>query len=273
MKILEVIRGQYVDFSQTEKKIADYILQNYEEIKNMNIKTLSSITTASPATITRFCKKIGCKSYAEMKIRLSTEQSVSVSKGEGIFEEVFSYYLRIIGETNKSLNKEMIYEALEMIFNAKRIYIYGVGSSGWTAEELNFRFLKMGLTARCLTNPHLMYVGSKNLNEDDLVIAISSSGATDEIVEALDICRENRVKILSITSFSDSYIAKISDLSLVVFSSRFAGTKKFINTQFAILYLLDILTTIMIEKTEIEENYTEADRYMAERNMSGDKII
>ncbi|BCA86892.1 RpiR family transcriptional regulator [Enterococcus saigonensis] len=267
MDILQTIQQKYNELSDKEKAIANYVLQNDSSLQNMNITSLSQVTGASTSTITRFCRKMGAASYVDMKMKINSISNQFEVKQDNYFDQIYYYYNKIIDRTNKSLDKELIYEAIQKIKTAKRIYIYGLGSSGFTAEELNLRFLKMGMTARCLTNTHLMLIGSRSLTADDLVIAISSSGATDEIVETLDICKEQGAGIISITSFADSYISEISDISLVVFSSNFADEKKFVNTQFAIIYLLDIITTILMSgKEEYERNYEEVDEMMTKRN-------
>ncbi|MCD1025399.1 MurR/RpiR family transcriptional regulator [Enterococcus montenegrensis] len=267
MDILQTIQQKYNELSDKEKAIANYVLQNDSSLQNMNITSLSQVTGASTSTITRFCRKMGAVSYVDMKMKINSISNQFEVKQDDYFDQIYYYYNKIIDRTNKSLDKKLIYEAIKKIKTAKRIYIYGLGSSGFTAEELNLRFLKMGMTARCLTNTHLMLIGSRSLTEDDLVIAISSSGATDEIVETLDICKEQGAGIISITSFADSYISEISDISLVVFSSNFADEKKFVNTQFAIIYLLDIITTILMSgEEEYERNYEEVDEMMTKRN-------
>lgn len=267
MDILQMIQYQYNKLSDKEQAIANYVLQNDRSLQNMTITNLSQITGASPSTITRFCRKMGAESYVDMKMKInSLSNKIEVAHDDHI-DQIFYYYNKIIDMTNKSLDKQLIYDAIKKIKEAKRIYIYGLGSSGFTAEELNLRFLKMGITARCLTNTHLMLIGSSTLTEDDLVIAISSSGGTDEIVETLDICKERGAEIISITSFADSYISEISDISLVVFSSKFADEKKFVNTQFAIIYLLDIITTILMSQDDnYTLNYDKADDMMTRRN-------
>ena len=102
MDILDIIQEKYSSFSDSEKKIAMYILQKNNEIKNINISRLAELTATSSATITRFCRKIGCESFVDMKIRISSsQQDVITIEEEGIFNEVFSFYNRVIERTKK----------------------------------------------------------------------------------------------------------------------------------------------------------------------------
>ena len=58
--ILDTIQQNYHSFTPKEQKIATYIMQK-KHLKNMNITELANILNTSPATITRFCKKIDCR--------------------------------------------------------------------------------------------------------------------------------------------------------------------------------------------------------------------
>ncbi|UPU38932.1 MurR/RpiR family transcriptional regulator [Erysipelothrix sp. Poltava] len=107
MDILDEIQKQYVNFSQKEKQIAMYILQKNNEIKNINIGKLAEQTGTSSATITRFCRKIGCESFVDMKIQISAaEQDGIPLESSDIFDSVYSYYNRVIDRTKKNIDKE-----------------------------------------------------------------------------------------------------------------------------------------------------------------------
>src|SRR5699024_8023985 len=133
--ILDTIQQNYHSFTPKEQQIATYIMQK-KHLKNMNITELANILNTSPATITRFCKKIDCANFDEMKINLvdeSTQESI-VNK-DTIFDAIHTYYTTVMDNTNKLVNPQDIKETIEAIIYAKKIYIYGVGSSGLTALE------------------------------------------------------------------------------------------------------------------------------------------
>src|SRR5699024_4061313 len=160
-------------------------------LKNMNITELANILNTSPATITRFCKKIDCANFAEMKINLvdeSTQESI-VNK-DTIFDAIHTYYTTVMDNTNKLVNPQDIKETIEAIIYAKKIYIYGVGSSGLTALEFMQRLIRMGFNVSCFTDTHMMLISQTLLTPDDLVIGISSSGQTVEIVNMLAIAKK-----------------------------------------------------------------------------------
>lgn len=248
MDILEVIQNHYPKLSDKEKNIALYILQNSNEIKNINISKLASLTKSSSATITRFCRKIGCESFVDMKIAIgSVQQEVPIKSDDGIFNDVLNFYFKVIERTKKSLSYEGIESFIRELEQSSRIFVYGVGSSGLTAMEFNQRLVRMGFNASVHTDSHIMVINSTISKKGDMVIGISSSGETPEVIEALRIAKSNGSRVVAITSFPASEMTQLSDTSLTVYSSSFVNNDLFINSQFALMYLIDVISMVLLE--------------------------
>ena len=246
MDILREIQKLYSTFSLKEKNIADYIMNKSEEIKNINIVDFAKLVDASSATITRFSKKIGCESFVDMKMKLNSVkhiEKISDEEDEGIFSYVYNYYNEVIERTKYLIDKESILKLVNDIKKAKKIYIYGVGSSGFTANEMMQRLLRMGF--------NVQGINSSIVSADDLVIGISISGETIEVIKALSICNKNNAKIYSITSIENSSITKYSDKNLLVYNSSFVDKGSFINTQFSVMYLVDLISMVLLKDTEL----------------------
>lgn len=255
LDILREIQDQYMSFSLKEKDIATYILQKSNEIKNINITELAKVTGTSGSTITRFCKKIKCDSFADMKIKISSvQQDAPPHQGAEIVDDVYYFYNKVINNTIKNMDKEKIEKTVQLIKSAQRIFIYGVGSSGLTAMEMTQRLLRMGLNVTSITDSHMMLINSSVTSKSDLVIGISTSGNTEDVVNALRMSKQNQGTIVSITSFSDSRIAKISDTSLFVYNSSFVDNKRFVNSQFAIMYLMDVISMMLLKDEKLNHN-------------------
>ncbi|MGL5702258.1 MAG: MurR/RpiR family transcriptional regulator, partial [Cetobacterium sp.] len=125
MDVIYEIKQKYNGFSSKEKEIANYILENKNNIENISITNLSKAIGASTSTITRFSKKINCESFVQMKMKLNAHSANSSSKEEDIFSAVHDYYTEVVEKTNQLLNKELILKVIEEIKKAKKIYIYG----------------------------------------------------------------------------------------------------------------------------------------------------
>ena len=254
MDILLEIQRKYNDFSDKEKSIANYIMQYGDQIKNINITDLAKETNTSGATITRFCKKIDCDSFVDMKIKLGANKSdTQVTEEEGIFSYVYQYYNEVIERTKSLIDKESIFKIVSEIKKARNIYIYGVGSSGLTADEMMQRLLRMGFNTLSISDSHMMIINSSIVSEKDLVIGLSIGGETKEVVQALRVCKENEAKVIAITSFEGSSITKYSDINLMVYNPKFIDKNRFINSQFSVMYVLDLISMVLLKDENLRE--------------------
>lgn len=255
MDILSEIQRIYNSFSDKEKAIADYIMQYGENIKNINITDLANETGTSGATITRFAKKIGCDSFVDMKIMLGSNriEKIIFEDEDEIFSYAYQYYNEVIERTKMLIDKETIFNIVTELKKARNIYIYGVGSSGLTATEMMQRLLRMGFNVHSISDSHMMIINSSIVRKDDLVIGISISGETEEVVLSLKNSQKNGAKTVAITSFEESSINKYSDIELIVYNPRFVNKKKFINSQFSAMYLLDLISMALLNDEELSE--------------------
>ncbi|MGP4106034.1 MurR/RpiR family transcriptional regulator [Virgibacillus sp. L01] len=247
--ILDQIQLKYQALSKTEKKIADYVFKHNEDLLNIHISELANQINVSVAAITRFCKKIGAASFVEFKILLRGAVEQSDDTHDAI-NGVNQIYESVIKSTNSLTNIDKYEKACEWILNAKKIYIYGIGSSGLSAEELNLRLSRMGFFVDTHTDSHAMIIASSILTPEDIVIAISSSGQTKEIIDGIDVAKRKHAKVISITSYSETPLANNSDLMLYTSSIKPYQVKGFLNSQLSILYSLDVLSMLLLNNKD-----------------------
>ncbi|WP_312431838.1 MurR/RpiR family transcriptional regulator [Lacrimispora sp.] len=257
MDILTKIQKDYLSFSKQEKKIADYILRFNQELQNMNITDLSEKTGTSNSSITRFVKKVGCKNYSDMKFSINGQSApVENHKSNGIADEVFLYYQNVIKNTQHLIDLDKIKQFMKLLKEAKSIILIGASSSGTTAQILGIRLMRMGLPVKSYSDPNWMLMQASIASPGDLFVAISNSGVTRCIVETLEQARTNGATIVSITSFSENPVSKLSDLIFHVYNTRFVHNQKFANSQFSNIYLIDVITTYLMEDQQFGRSVT-----------------
>ncbi|WP_433938370.1 MurR/RpiR family transcriptional regulator [Paenibacillus sp. AK002] len=252
MDIYMVIQQLYPSFSKKEQLVANYILQEGQSINNMNISVLANHVGVSNGTITHFCKKIGCHNFAELKVQLGRLRTATAPSAEdNILIQVSKFYQTVIERSNQLLDITYLHRLAEAIKSAARIYIYGIGSSGLSAKEMMLRLLRMGFNVQSITDSHLMLINSSIVNENDFVIAISSSGETSVIVDATRIAKNNGCKVICLTSFSESTLAQQVDSFILVSNTLFVDKERFVNSQFSVMYAIDILCMILLEDADL----------------------
>lgn len=252
MTFLAEIQARYSSFSVKEKVLADYLLSAPAEASRSTTQKISERTNVSTATITRFCKKVDCENFAELKIRLAR---VSKTDAEGTTDSTLTQQYKEIFDDLQGLNTERaVDDVLKLITSASRIYIYGLGSSGLAAQELNYRLSRMGFTSEAIVDSHLMIIRSSLLKPDDLLLAFSRSGQTKEIVLSVKKAKENGANICSLTAYEDTELSELSDEILkTIHPSRSAF--KLTGLDLGTLYLIDLLSLYLLKNPKRLEVY------------------
>ncbi|APX71630.1 MurR/RpiR family transcriptional regulator [Companilactobacillus allii] len=249
MDTLKLVEEKLPTLSRQERKVAMRVIQDPDSVKQMSINTLAKAVGVSNATITRFVKKMDCHNFYDFKLKLTENHSTNSNKVEkgSIPDEVFSFYKHVLNDTWESLDVTSLRTIVDLISKCNRIYIFGIGSSGYTAQEMTQRLLRMGIAAFPMTESHIMYITSGIMGKNDIILALSTSGNTNDLNRAAQAAQLNGTKVIGITGIKKSPLYELSDYPILVKNSNFVDNTRFINSQFAITYALDIITTMLLE--------------------------
>lgn len=251
--VLEELQLLYHSLSQKEKEIADYILLHKGLIQNINIRELADRTHSSTSTITRFCKKIGCESFVDFKIRLSREAEQPADHDSDL-TRVNHLYHEVIRVTADMMREDDVQSVVRMIKKASRVQLYGLGSSGLSALEFKYRLMRMNIHVDAVTDSHMMIMSAALLGEGDLIIGLSNTGRTDEVIEAMSTGKKNGAHTVSITNYKDTPLTDISDITLFTPSMHRTGDQQFINSQLAIIYVLDVISMLLLHDRDFRQS-------------------
>lgn len=253
--IIDQIHVLYDGLSATDKRIADWFLQNGNNAMKLSISEIAGHCGVGEATIFRFCKQFGVNGFREFRLLLMQELSARPVVGDwngphsdidpgddisAVAQKVTRANIESLYDALDKLDCKEIDKAVITLTNAKRINIYGEGSSGVIAEDALYRLLRVGLPVQHYTS-HMAFVTSALLTPEDATIAISHSGRTREVVEAQKVARDAGAKTICITSFPNSPLAELSDIKLVVSASQQIFTAESIPWRIVQLTIIDIL--------------------------------
>lgn len=252
--LLKEIQSKYSSFSDKEKGLADYLLSSPSEASKRNIKEIAEKTNISVATITRFCRKVSCQNFVELKMKLARE--THREETEDMDSKIRNQYMDVIRDIQSLNNRESITNALKLITNAKRIFIYGLGSSGLAAQELNYRLSRMGFASEAVTDPHLMIIRSTLLKKGDLLLAFSRSGQTRELITSVNEAKKKDVKLISLTAYDQTNLTKLSDEVLwTIHPVRNAYLST--GLDLSALFLIDLISMHFLEEPDRKKIYQE----------------
>jgi len=245
------IQSHYPSLSKSEKKIADYILENFADIMYLSVNELGEKAGVGETSVFRFCKHIGLKGYHEFKllvaqdtVMLENETKLKSSDNLKHFAEVIKD--NIVDKINECLNfldNSQLDLALNYLAKSKRLCFMGLGSSALSAQTAKERFLRLGIIAETAIDAHRQNTVASIFKEDDVIVAFSISGDTRDLIEALEIARENRVKIIVVTSYMKSPITKYADIVLVTSGKEHFMEGGTLASSISQLYIVDILVT------------------------------
>lgn len=253
---LRTIRGKYGTLTAAERKVADYILQNAEQILNLSIGCLADQTQTAKSAIVRCCKSLGFEGYTQLKLALAAELSrnrqlnyapyIYPEDSTGIIiDKVFSANVKALHDTASHLDLDCLEQVLTLLQNARNIYLYGIGTSASMVTELQYRLMLLGYSAFAFTDPPTMKISTMNISEMDVAFGISYSGRTIATTEALDLARQAGAKTICITSYPDSPITRVCDYPIGVWSDEVQYPVEAMSAKIAQLSLIYALTTAL----------------------------
>ncbi|WP_249962362.1 MurR/RpiR family transcriptional regulator [Histophilus somni] len=262
--ILDTIGALYDSLTKTEKRIATTVLSSPELLGQNSLAEIAQQFDVGEATFIRFCRTLGFKGFTDFKLQLSIElatkdqQSNSlletdISKFDGtsqIAEKLQNVIHNVISETINLLDFAQLEKVVELMRVSKRIFLFGVGSSGLTAEEAKNKLMRIGLHVDATSNNHFMYMQAALMNSSDIVIGISHSGYSKETVQALNIAKKNGAVTVALTHNLRSPITMVSDYVLINGNRQGQLQGDSIGTKIAQLFVLDLIYTLIVQAEE-----------------------
>ncbi|MEY8446226.1 MurR/RpiR family transcriptional regulator [Enterococcus ratti] len=253
MSYIYLIKEHYPLLTRSEKKVADFILHSGKTVIYSTMSDIKEKTKVGDATIIRFCQKLGFSGFSDLKIEIAKEdfsQKQEHPSSGKYYEEIAKSLIEALHSTVRLLNEEKLDQALQLINQMKNIYIFGVGSSGNTCLDLENMFLRVGLQAKAILDPHFQAQVASLLKEDDLVIAFSLSGKTKDTYDSVNIAKHNGAKILAITNYIHSPIGQASDIVLQTAIEEFLNGGSLAG-KISQLYICDLLVQGYEQKNNV----------------------
>lgn len=235
------ISSVYDHLTNVEKNIADFFLKNTEDF-HFSSKNISSRLYVSEASLSRFAKKCGYKGFREFIYEYDREFHFTKQKNRfnRVTKQVADIYQELLDKNLRLVDEAQMERIAKMLTCAGRIFVYGMGSSGFAAKEFSLRFMRLGLYMEAVTDAHIMKINAALATEQTLIIAVSLSGTTREIMEAVKIAGRQGAAILLITANPDLKLLNVCNEILLVAGMKDLDYGIMISPQFPILVMTDI---------------------------------
>ena len=220
--ILERIHASYYQLTATEKKVADYILAQPEQVKFMSITQLADECGTADATISRFCRSLKLKGFNAFKIELARHSTGAAAPAEshdtdtltGRAREVGKQSVLAISQTMDLIEPKQIEQAVEMIEGASRVICIGSGGSMLLASTFAHLFSAVTGKFQSIIDSHMQISAVATMGRNDIIVLFSYSGATNTGLQILELAKQRGIRSILVTRFKKSPAASLADVVL-----------------------------------------------------------
>ena len=267
MTLLDIITYSLPRLAENQRKIAQFIIENPENVLNLSSQQLAEILDVSQSAIVKFSQKVGVKGYPALKLALSeiigrqqlNESAPHVALHNRIAPNdnlmVVAQKLAMeknhsITETTKLIDFKQFEKIVERIDQSQRVQIVGIGGSGLTAKDLSYKLQKIGITTLVESDHHVQIAAALTLNANDTQIVISFTGKRKDMLTAANIARKQGACVVAITRDRHSPLAQISDYILESVAEEDEWRSSSISSRTAQNTLTDLIFMALLQRRE-----------------------
>ena len=227
MDIVLRIKEEYRKLTKSEKKVADYFIENYKDAINESTQSIAVATDTSPATVIRFVKTLKFDGLQQLKLAIAADMDSQkpditdeiIHQKDGLSEIVEKNKRNLINSIERLyalMDLEMIEKSVDAIDSAKKVYLFGVGASGIVCYDINYKLSRIGKNVVFNNDIHLQLVNLNFITNEDACVCVSYSGNTKETVLVAEIAKKAGAKTVGICCYGRNELSKICDITLRV---------------------------------------------------------
>ena len=214
----------------------------------MRMNEESGGSSNSEDSVTRVWRGRGGKGYNEVKVELAVdiEQGRRARQAGDEIDNVVDESVQALQDTARLLDRALLEKAALALHQAQSVQIYGVAASAILGEYLHYKLLRLGKPAQLFSDMHRAAMNATTLSKETLVVAISSSGSTRDLLHVVKLARKRGVKVLALSNTPRSPLASLSDMQLVAAKPEGPLSAGALNAKVGVMLLVELLTTSMI---------------------------
>ncbi|NMF87207.1 transcriptional regulator HexR [Aromatoleum petrolei] len=249
--LLARIEASFDDLRKSERAVAEFVLAHPNEVLNISIAELAYRVGVSQPTVARFVNALGFTGFKEFKLRLAQSLASGVpyvhrdvgpdDSLDEVAPKVFNRTIGALMSVRNQLDAVRLQRAVELVTRAGRMEFYGIGNSGIVATDAQHKFFRFGIPAVAYSDPHTQGMAATLLEEGDVVVAISASGRTPEIIRACELAREAGAEVIAITA-SGSPLARAATVLLAADVPEDPDVYAPMTSRIAHLAIIDVLS-------------------------------
>lgn len=278
--VLQTIRGSMEEFSKGQKRIADYILMNYDKAAFMTAGRLGKTVQVSESTVVRFAAQLGYDGYPSMQRalqelirgKLTSIQRIQASRDEmqqDVLTGVMQRDMHSIHSAIEGVDRAAFSQVVERLLSAGHIYLMGVRSSAFLAGYLNFYLHLIFKNVTLVQNAAAgeIFEQLSQIGPGDVLVGISFPRYSQMAIHAVEYARDRGAEVVAITDSQMSPLYRVATVSLLVGSDMIS----FVDSMAAPLSLLNALIVALGRRKneEVSGTFSQLERVWSKYNIFG----
>jgi RpiR family carbohydrate utilization transcriptional regulator len=208
---------------KSERKVADYVLAHPDEVIHMRIVDLAQEARVSEPTVVRFCRAIDCNGFQAFKLELAQYlannprvEQFSLNEKDSARDytfKVFDALLDTLKRVRETIDTDAIEHAVSELAKARRVEFYGFGASSAVAIDAQHKLFRLQISSAAYSDPHIQAMSALSLSANDVVVAISQSGRTRALLEAMALAQQAGAHVIGLAP-SGTPVAQQCDIAI-----------------------------------------------------------
>lgn len=206
--LLKSIADARPQLRKSEQKVADYVLANPNEVIHMRIVDLASEASVSEPTVVRFCRALNYDGFQDFKLTLAqglasnaSFEQFALDSTDTVIEfkqKIFDSMIGNLINIREQLDPTTLEEAIDALAKAKRVEFYGFGASAAVCSDAQHKFYRLMVSAAAHSDPHMQTISAVTLGEGDVVVAISQTGRTKDLLHTVKLVRDTGATVIAL---------------------------------------------------------------------------
>lgn len=223
--LLAHIRALVPTLAPSQRRVAAAVTSDPAGVAAKTISQLAAQCRTSETTVIRFCRAIGLPGYPELRIALAAAAQAGAESGweqagsdigpsdslPEIIKKIAYADAKAVEETADQLDTGAFTVVVELVAQASRVDIYGVGASAFVALDLQQKLHRIGRVAYAWPDTHAALTSAALLSRGDVAIGISHTGSTVDVIDSLAEARRQGATTVAVTNFPSSAISRVAD--------------------------------------------------------------
>lgn len=206
--LLKSIELERNNLRKSEQKVADFVLDNASDVIHMRIIDLAAKANVSEPTVVRFCRALQYDGFQDFKMTLAQDlasnpnfEQFTLDSKDSVTDfqkKIFDSMIGNLIHIRDYLEPQNIEAAIDALAGARRVEFYGFGASAAVCSDAQHKFQRLQIPAAAHCDPHMQIISAVTMNDQDVVVAISQTGRTKDMLHTCKLVRETGATLLTL---------------------------------------------------------------------------